>query len=208
MSSLFGGSSSSPKKQEPTAQEIELAKQGVDKYNRYQERYAPLEEASIANISRPTVQLQEGRTNADLMQEATKTATQSIESGNISQGLSSLDGLSRGLAAAGGANNVNAVVSDQTEKDQRALNNIATGLGLAATEQQGLTSLAANKNKEAEAKLNAELTRSNAKANMRASITGAALGSAKKGYDTYKEQQFVDQLFRAPALNMNTLSDY
>lgn len=200
MGGLFGGGGDAPE-QKPTAEEIELGRQGVEKYNRYVRQYAPLEDKMVAGINRSTVNLNEGRTNADIMQQATSAATQAIERGGVTAGLTSLDALQAGIGRAGAIAGSDAIVADRSTRDNKALGAIEVGLGMSARQQEGLTRMASNANQQALSALENEMTVNNAKKNAMAQVLGTAVGSGASKYQSYKRGQRLDSLFRAKPLN-------
>lgn len=178
----MGKSSGSPKKPEATAEEKALAQRGVESYNRYIDRYAPLEEDSIAASDRPTVNLRSGRANADLMQEADKAATTALTSAPVGQGVTALGKLNAALSSAGAVGRGEAVVGDRTYRDQRTLEAIQTGLGQAGKSTSALAGLASQASANSLAKYRAETT---ADANSALATTKAINGLALGGTDLY-----------------------
>ncbi|MDH2296021.1 MULTISPECIES: hypothetical protein [Gammaproteobacteria] len=140
------GKGSSPKKPEATAEEKELAKQGVEKWNRYATMYAPLEDDMLANVDRSTTNLRQGRGNADLMREASNDFQQSFGNANVATSLSNLNAINSALKAAGASNASQAVLGDRQQRDGNTLAAINTGLGIAGQQQQSLTQLGQQNN--------------------------------------------------------------
>lgn len=147
-----------PSKPQPTAEEYELARQGVEKFNRYTSRYAPLEKDAIAASDRPTAQLRSGRTNADLMSQVSGDAMDALGSAPIGQGVNTLNQVTGALASAGAAGATDAVLGDRSYRDQQTMGMIKTGLGQAGSAQSHLTNLghqstsaAVNRYRESEA---------------------------------------------------------
>lgn len=153
----MGKSSGSPKKPEATAEEKALAQRGVESYNRYIDRYAPLEDDVIAASDRPTVNLRAGRANADLMQEASKEAGSLLTSAPVGQGVTALGKLNAALSSAGSTGRGEAIVGDRTYRDQRTLEAIKTGLGQAGNSTSALAGLASQAGANALSKYNAKV---------------------------------------------------
>lgn len=183
---LSGGDSGGGGTPEPTAEERELARQGVQRYNRYATRYAPLEDEAIDNVDRPTERLNAGRTNADLMQEATENATRSMGQDDVATGVRSLRDLSGALTRSQGANRSAAVTQDRTQRDQRGLSMMETGLGMSGRQVQGLSSMAANANQQAMSELEAEQAERDARTEAVAGVVGTAAGEATSAYQRNK----------------------
>lgn len=139
-------SPSKPKKPEPTLEEKELARQGVEKWNRYVNQYAPLEQDLVGASDRPTKGLRRGRGNADLMQEASQDAMKSLASPNVSTGLATLGKMNAALSSAGGANALQSRLEGQEYRDKQTLGAIKTGLGVAGESQSALSSLGRQQN--------------------------------------------------------------
>lgn len=135
-----------PKKPQPTAEEKELARQGVEKWNRYVTRYAPLEEDLVRASDRSTSGLRAGRGNADLMQEAGDDAMRSLATPNVATGLTNLGKMSAALSSAGGVNALEARVGDRDYRDKQQLSVIKTGIGQAGQQQSGLSALGRQQN--------------------------------------------------------------
>lgn len=135
-----------PKKPQPTAEERELARQGVQKWNRYVGRYAPLENDLVNASNRSTVNLRTGRGNADLMQEAGDSAIRSLATPNVATGLDNLGKMNVALSSAGGVNKLDGLLGDRNYRDQQQLSVIKTGLGQAGNQQAGLSALGRQQN--------------------------------------------------------------
>lgn len=130
----------------PTAEEKELARQGVAKWNRYIGQYAPLEKDLIAASDRPTKNLQRGRGNADLMQEASQDSLRSLATPNVTTGLSNLGKMNTALSSAGSVNALQARLGDREYRDHQTLGAIQTGVGVAGSSQSALTTLGRQQN--------------------------------------------------------------
>lgn len=214
--SIFGGGDKPrtpppPKKPEPTSMEIELAEQGVERLDRYNQRYAPLEDRMIEGINRPTEGLLRGRTNADIMQEATDQATRSIAASDVGTGIRSLRDLSGAVSRAQSANSTAAIVGDRALRDDRALAAIETGIGMSGRQVEGLAALGASQNRKALTFLQAEeqekLARYEAKnfadrarSEAVAGVLGTAAGAGTAAYKDIQTRKRLDMLTRAPAL--------
>src|SRR5690554_3638050 len=138
-----------PEKPKPTQHETELARQGVQKWNRYMSQYAPLEEAELGNLNRSTQNLRAGRGNADLMQEVSQDAMHNLATPNVATGLSNLGRMNAAMSAAGGVNAQDAVMGDRMQRDEAHLSAIRRGIGQAGQQTQALSSLARQENHQA-----------------------------------------------------------
>lgn len=210
MSGLFGGGSkpSKPKPVAPTAEERELARQGAERFNRYSARYAPLEDAAIAERGRPTQRLQQGRTNADLMSEATMGAARAITQDSIPGGIQSLREIGGALSRAQSSNVSGSIVGDRMRQDERSMSLIETGIGLSGRQVSGLSQLGQSSNQRAIGELRASLAEDQARfesglarQNATLGLIGTAAGAGLAFNDRRRQQARIDQLTRAPALN-------
>lgn len=146
ISKVFGGGGSKPSKPEATEHEKELAKQGVYKWNRYIDRYAPLEEAELGTLNRSTSRLRGSRSNADLMQEVSKDLHSTLGSQPISLGLANLGRMNAAMTHAMSTGAADARLGDRADRDQSQLGAIKRGLGIAGEQTQGLSALGRQQN--------------------------------------------------------------
>lgn len=207
-----GGSAPAPEKPKPTKYELELGRQATQRFDRYMSRYAPLEEQMIDGVNRPVERLISGRSNADVMREASLSATGAIESGGITTGLTALDGINRALSRAGSDTAVAASVGDRAVRDERAMGAIEVGTGMARGQITGLAELGSIENQRALSRFDAEnrmnLTRnaasayrSQARLGATMGVLGTAAGAGLQVHQMNQQQQRINRMLSAPALN-------
>ena len=217
MARLFGGGSKpsagpAPKKPKPSAHEKELGRQSMERHDRYMNRYAPLEDDMVAGINRPTERLIQGRSNADVMREATMASTSAIESGGITQGLTALNSVNQALSRAGSDITSASITGDRALRDDRAMGAIEVGLGMSERQTTGLSELGHMENQRALSRFNADnhlnraragadFTKSSARTGAVMGVLGTAAGAATQHKQMSNQQKRIDAMFRAPALD-------
>lgn len=201
-----------PQKVKATAHEKELGRQASQRYGRYMSQYAPLEDKMVSNINRPTERLIEGRSNADIMREASMATTSSIEAGGIATGLNALEGVNRALARSGSDTAFSSTMGSRAMTDDRAMATIETGLGISGRQAASMSNLASMSNQQALsrfenenrvnlARVQADDQRRNARTSATLGVLGSAAGGAMGRYNTNQQASRIDQIYRAPALN-------
>lgn len=136
---LMGGKR--PPKQPPTEYEKELGRQSVEKWNRYVDRYAPLEEQELAELGRSRQGRMAAHTNAQLMSEATDNAMAALGSSGVTNAVRNLGGINSALSMAGSMGHTQSIVADRAERDDNKFAAMQRGMGIAGNQTQALSAL-------------------------------------------------------------------
>lgn len=145
----MGKSSSRPSEPKPSEHEKELGRQGVQKWNRYIDRYALLEEQDLATLAPDRQGRIAAHTNAQLMSEATDNAMAALGSPDTTTSIRNLGQINSALSRAGAAGYTQSIASDRARRDQEKFGAIQRGMGVAGSQTQALSALGRQETEQA-----------------------------------------------------------
>lgn len=213
------GSSSKPKKQKPSAQDIALAEKAIADTQVFEEYYLPLEQQAIADVSGPTGEklradqqkLLAGRTNADLAateQEARQgSLARTLSSGNAIDSTSAIDSenkLGTNVAEATSAVNTDAATTARNNQDLERLGVIRTGRDVNRNAQSALVTSARMANSRATNKLQNKMLTDQAKTQALGQVVSAAVTA---GIDQHQKAKAIDPKTGKPLYSTEELGN-